>query len=125
MTGEDAISGKRFQRMLARPVPTMRDWMGRGKKKKKKGILHASRATCPIAVVKVEAFALENEGAEAILYVRSVSAIEKEDTTQIERTHPTGCHGLDTLNRHHCSYRWRQLEVLSKPRAEHGTSKVE
>jgi hypothetical protein len=50
--------------MLAKPVPRMKDWVGG-----EKGVLHASRATCPIAVMKVEAFALENEGAEAILYV--------------------------------------------------------
>jgi hypothetical protein len=50
-----------------------RDWTGQ-----EKDVLHASRAACPVTIMEVEALALENEGAEAILHVWSVSSVKKK-----------------------------------------------
>ena len=43
-----------------------------------RSLLHAATAAGPVAVVEVEAFALEDEGAYAILFILLVLALRRE-----------------------------------------------
>lgn len=50
--------------------------MGEGEEVER--VLHAATAACPVAVVEFEAFALEDEGTDAVLRVDVLDGLERK-----------------------------------------------
>ena len=74
-------------------------------------VLHALGATPVITVVEVEAFALEDESADAILNACQYF-VDASDSKVVPNTY-SGCRrGSDSLHRHACGYRrWKSMLV--------------